>query len=231
MRTVHAAVLSLLPALLSGCSDPPPAQPAVPKAAAVAEAATTQAPTRGASFADWRGRLDQLLTPALAAQIAQRPVGEAETRVLGDALRYRWPSSRTSEYAGMKIARKDLVGLSGLRSDVTLESFHARFFAEVGDEQRRALDRQIEIQAAKRGLDAERTAMTQGLASSLLEKSPAEPVPDLGDAAAWIVGKNGQSLQLLHNGSLITIEVELSDDVERNKTAAVALARALLARL
>lgn len=226
MRTVHSVFLLLLPALLSGCSDPPPAQsPIVPANA------PTHARSQGPSFADWHDRFDQLLTPALAARIAQRPIEEAEIRTLGDALRYRWPSSRTSQYAGMKIPKKDVVGLSGLRRDVTLESFHARFFAEITDEQRRALNEQIRIQAARRGLDAGQTAMTHGMAESLIEKNPVEAVPDLGDAAAWSAGKHGQNLYLLHNGSLITVEVDLSDDAERNRTAAVALARDLLARL
>lgn len=226
MRIVPVALLALLPVLLGGCSDPPPGQ-----VVAISASATRQAVPQGPSFADWNGRLDQLLTPALAAQIAQRPIEQAEVRTLGDALRYRWPSTRTGEYAGVKIPKKDVIGLSGLRRDVTPESFHDRFFAEVTDEQRRALDEQVRVQAAKRGLDAGQTAMTQGLAASLLEKDPAEAVPGLGDAAAWVIGKHGQNLYLLHNGSLITIEVDLGDDAERNRTAAVELARQLLARL
>lgn len=226
MRVVLSVFLLFLPVLLSGCSDPPPDRSRV-----VPVNAPTHADAQGPSFTDWHDRPERLLTPALAARIAQRPIEEAEIRTLGDALRYRWPSSRTRQYAGMKIPKKDVIGLSGLRSGVTLDSFHARFFAEVTDEQRRALEDQIRIQAAKRGLDAGQTAMTRGLAESLLEKDPVEAVLDLGDAAAWSVGKHGQNLYLLHNGNLLTIEVDLSDEADRNRTVAVALARELLARL
>lgn len=225
---IPCATVTLSALLIAACSElPAPASDAQGREPLHRSLAATKA----RSFEEWHGRPDQLLTLELAARIAGQPAEAAEKRTPPDAVRYRWPSPRSSEYAGMRIPKKNLVGLSGPYRGVTAAGFRARFLAETTDAQRARLDEQVAVETGKRGLDEGRAALARGLAAELLQKAPAEFVDQLGDAAAWSAGTHGNQLHLLVNGSLITIETDISDDVEHNKTAAIAIAEALLAQL
>lgn len=232
MRMRPTALIAFL--LLAGCGNDSSTRNDHARAAAAAPRAGDEQPASqaGPSFATWRERLDELLPLELAADIAGRRAEDA-TPVRyhsGLTLRYEWPGGRTRPYAGMDVPTHDRIALGVPRSGVTRDFFRSRFQPVDAARQAR-LQAEVERQAQERGLDAASTAIAHDLSASLSEHAPIEDVPGLGDDAVWETGKNGQVLHVLFNRSVITVDVDLSDDPAMNKAVAVSLASTIIGRL
>lgn len=226
---------AVLAALLIGCGPAPVptdsagvAGPAAADASAAAPAATGQGP----SFGPFRKRLDELLTRELAAEIAGLPADAAEKDYIDGLpqIDYAWPSERTEEYAGMQLAKKNRVSIAHVQTDVTPQLFRSQFVAPSEAELARA-NEALARQASERGLDAAQAGAAGGLVSELAKVRPSQELPGIGDAAVWETGEHEQVLYVLLNGSSIRMTVDISDDPDTNREAAVALARRLIDRL
>lgn len=185
----------------------------------------------GPSFADWDGRLQELVTLEMAAEAAGRPAAEAETKAPPGAptITYRWPSDRTREVMGHRLPAWDEVLVGYLTTRVTPEAFQARF-APVPEEARRRAVEESDRRAREKGLDEQQRAMARQMVDALSERAPSQPVPGLGDAAVWQQNSPGM-LHVLANGTTLQVRVTVSDDDDRNREASVALARRMLEQL
>ena len=230
----HLILLAALSAPLMGCSPPssPGAAGDASPAGSDGAAAAAESPEQGPSFDPWRSRLDQLLTLELAAKVAGLPANEAEKDFIDGLpqIAYTWPSERRQEYAGMQLAKKNRVAMAHLQSGVTPEFFRSRFAAP-SDAERARVDEEAVRQAAERGMDAPAAGAVRDLASALGTVSPSQELPGLGDVAVWETGEHEQVLYLLLNGSSVRMTVDISDNPDTNRDAAVALARELIERL
>ncbi len=226
---------ALLTTLLIGCgpaSAPPDSAGLTAPAAADAPAAAAADTGQGPSFGPWAKRLDELLTRELAAEVAGLPADAAEKDYIDGLpqVAYAWPSERKQEYAGMQLSRKNRVSIAHVQTGVTPEFFRSRFAAPSQAERAR-VDEEVDRQAAERGLDAAQTGAVRDLASELAKVSPSQELPGIGDVAVWETGEHEQVLYVLLNGSSIRMTVDISDDPDTNREAAVALARRLIERL
>ena len=184
---------------------------------------------KGPGFADWNGRLDQLLTQDMAAEVAGRPAAEAKKRnTVASSLSYSWKSDRTQHVQGMTVPRHDQVALTTLMSGVTREFFLSRFQTLTEEQKahaRQALDEHF-------GQDSAQNQDTAGgLMDVMSQRHPVEEVPGVGEAAMWEVRPDGQTLSIYHNTNTVDLVVNISDDPEVNKAASIALARQLIDRL
>lgn len=226
---------ALLTTLLIGCgpaSAPPDSAGLTAPAAADAPAAAAADKQQGPSFGPFRKRLDELLTRELAAEIAGLPADAAEKDYIDGLpqIDYAWPSERTEEYAGMQLAKKNRVSIAHVQTGVTPELFRSQFVAPTEADLARA-NEALDAEASKRGLDAAQAGAAGGLVSELAKVRPSQELPGIGDVAVWETGEHEQVLYVLLNGSSIRMTVDISDDPDTNREAAVALARRLIERL
>ncbi len=185
----------------------------------------------GASFTNWRDRLDALLTPDDLVELAGMPAGGAEQTSRPDQLRYRWDAGRFFHYAGARVNRKNLVSLGQIRVGVRAEEFAARHFGRLDATARARLREEVARQAQRRNLDEHAAAAADRLAQGTAEREPAEPVAGLGDAAAWAAAAREPTLHLRVGDSSIVLVVDVSDDPAGNRDTAARLAGRLLDRL
>ncbi len=183
--------------------------------------------------ARWKGQAIALFPAEVAASIANERVDRVDTRpdAGGDGVRHLWPSARVIEYAGMKVPRKTVMALKGLRSGMTRERFDSRFFTVLDDAQRRQFEAQVDARTAQGDQTPEQAAQVKGLAVSLLRTTPAQAIEHVGDAAAWEPGKQGGHLHVLIGQSQFTIEADVSDDPDANREAAITAVRAVMERM
>lgn len=232
----NPALPAVLAALLIGCGPAPAptdsagiAGPSAADASAAAPAATGQGP----SFGPFRKRLDELLTRELAAEIAGLPADAAEKGYIDGLpqIDYAWPSERTEEYAGMQLAKKNRVSIAHVQTDVTPQLFRSQFVAPPSESEPVRANEALARQASERGLDAAQAGAAGGLVTELAKARPSQELSGIGDAAVWETGEHEQVLYVLLNGSSIRMTVDISDDPDTNREAAVALARRLIDRL
>jgi len=199
--------------------------------AAALGASAASGKVSGPSFADWDGRLQELVTLEMAAEAAGLSAADAETKAPPGAptIIYRWPSERTREVMGRRMPAWDEVLVGYLTTVVTPEAFQARF-APVPEEARRRAVEESDRRAREKGLDEQQRAMARNMVAALSERAPSQPVPGVGDAAVWQQNSPGM-LHVLANGTTLQVRVTISDDDATNREASIALARRMLDRL
>ena len=233
-------LIACLAAFSTGCG--PATTPSDSDRAAIASAADTapraddtsaasvqsRPDAGGPSFAPWRGRLDELLTAELAAEVAGLPASDAEKDYIDGLpeIAYSWPSDRKEEYAGMQLAKKNRVSIAHIQTGVTPQMFRSQFRAASADELA-----QVDEAAQRQAGQPQQAANVRDLASQLNAVRPSEELPGLGDVAVLETGDGFQALHLLINGSSIRMTVDISDDRQTNRDATIELARRLLQRL
>lgn len=219
-------VPSCLSLLLAACgSDTSPA--GVPDAAS---ADREVAAIAAGPLAAWDDRLDQLLPVDVVAAIVSLPPEQAQTRhIAGGHLRYQWPSERTREYSGMQLPVENVVEIGRPRHGITPGFFRSRF-EPVNEAQQQLIDRAIEREIAKRGLDASAGETARGLAGALSERSPVVDVAGVGDDAVWEQARK-PVLHVRTGSSAFTVTVDVDDNDDIDKAAAIALAQTLIERL
>lgn len=185
----------------------------------------------GPSFADWEGRLDELLTLEMAAEAAGRPAPEAKTKYRpgGHTITFSWPTDRQREVMGMTLPASDQVGI-GYMQTRTDEAFFRSRFAKTTDAQREQLEQEADRETAERGMDAASNQVAKDLLGELSKVHPIEEVDGVGDVAIWEMGELEQVLHVLVNGTSLQVKVDVGDPT-RNRDASIALARRLVEQL
>ena len=233
-------LLVLLLPLLGGCGRDTPGSTTDRMADTLRKASTGELPEMdglrtetadGPSFADWKGRLDELLTLDMAAAAAGLPADLATTKhVSGVSVSYLWKGPRTQRYGNAMVPVRDSVSLTPLMSGVTREFFLSRF-TELTDSQKAEAAKALDEQLGDSDQDPAIAQAAKGLMGAMSKRHPIEHIPDLGDAAVWETRPDGQTLYLYHNASTANLVVNVSDDPQVNKAATIALARQLIERL
>ncbi len=204
--------------------------------------ARSQNPGKNALNADnYSGKLDQLLTPEIAAAIsgfdASRAVKEHENKahkVFGGKKKaptecnYLWSNGRTRPVAvgGNTIAApiKDKVGITRL-SNITLERFK-RSYSPLDQEQKAAAKKRLETEVNKRsdGGSASRSMTETG--KGMIDKLKVEAISGVGEAASWYPDFN--ELRVFHRGVTFSVVVDISDDKSVNRQKSIDLAKRLI---
>ena len=229
-------LLACLAAAMIGCSPAPAPPDAGRLVAAVPEravpAAAGRSPATGPSIGTWSDRLDELLTLELAAEAAGLPAAAAEKDYIEGLpqIAYAWPSDRKQTYAGMQLARKNRVSLANIETGLTPESFRSRFRAASGTGPAPS-DREAGRPAAQPAPDDPQAMAVIDPATAPGTVPPRQELAGVGDVAVWEASEHEHVLYVLFNGSSLRITVDISDDPEANRDAAVALAQRLIQQL
>lgn len=216
---------------LAACGDRADPAPAPIESLEQATAAASEASVSGPSFADWDGRLHELVTLDMAAEAAGLAAADAEAKAEPGAamITYRWASERTRDVMGTRMPAWDEVFVGYLNANVPPEQFAARF-TPVSDEAREQAADDAERRAREKGLDDQNARLARDLVASLSEVKPSTPVDGLGDAAVWESANPGM-LHVLVNNTSLQLRVTVSDDDVANRDATVALARRVVDQL
>jgi hypothetical protein len=209
-----------------------------------APAAWSQATVGSTLLAEnYAGKLDQLLTLEMAAQVsgfdASKAIKEHENKAgkaFGNEAKpprecnYLWGNGRTRSVSmgasNVQAKIKDKVGINWV-SNTTLERFKRNY---------PVLSAEQKVEAAKK-LDEEHQK-TNGSSSSAADKEISEVGNDMitsleteevrgtGEAAVWY--PNSNELKVFYKGLTFAVIVDVSDNKETNKTKALELANKII---
>lgn len=202
----------------------------------------------------YQNRLNQLLTPTMAANLAGKAKEEARQKynqVMKNAsyhsMQYSWKTDRQKQVQlmgpTMTVPADAVIELHGLRA-VTLESFK-KSHRPATDEQlaaaKKEIDQAIDGQSDNRQINEHLQKLDQMQVDKQTQKSTASElssvfaqaaksyvdVTGIGQAASWNSFEN--RLYIFEKGIEISVTVDLSSDSQFNRKKAIELGKSLLA--
>ncbi len=191
---------------------------------------------------DFAGKLDELLTLEMAAQVsgfdASKAIKEHENKtsaIFGGEKKpprecnYLWENgrSRAITVGGNTINApyKDKVGINSV-SNTTRERFQ-RNYGVLTDDQKKAATQKLEEEASKReatGTQADQQMTEVG--KSMVINLQVEEVSGVGEAASWY--PNSNEIKVFYSGLTFAIVVDISDEKSLNKAKSIALAQQII---
>ncbi len=190
--------------------------------------------------ADYAGRLDELLTPEMAAEIsgfdASKATKEHENKasaIFGGEKKpprecnYLWSNGRTRAITmggnTVNAPYKDKVAIHSV-SNTTLERFK-RNYGALTEEQKQAAVKKLEEEAGKNNNSTASQNMTQ-VGTGMVQNFQAEAITGLGAAATWY--ENSNELKVLYKGLIFSVVVDISDDKKVNREKSIELAKRII---
>lgn len=194
--------------------------------------------------ADFAGKLDELLTLEMAAKIsgfetskAIKEHGNKASAAFGGEKKpprecnYLWENGRqktvTAGGNSMKTNYKDIVGIKSV-SNTTLERFK-RSYGALTDEQKKAANKQIEVQKAKSTTEQTNSEANKQMAevgTGMINNLRAEEISGVGEAAVWYEKSN--ELKVFYNGLTFALVVDISDNKRLNRNKSIELANLII---
>lgn len=190
--------------------------------------------------ADYAGRLDELLTLEMAAEISGFDASKAEkehenktSAVFGGEKKpprecnYLWDNGRARSFtmAGNTVNSpyKDKVAIHSV-SNTTLERFK-RNYGALSEEQKNAAVKKLEEEAGKNNNSTAGRNMTQ-VGAGMVQNHQAELITGVGEAATWYPGTS--ELKVFYKGLIFSVVVDISDDKKVNREKSIELARRII---
>ena len=179
--------------------------------------------------------LDPLLTPEDASRITGLPSEQAQRNRLSkpiNSLHYAWKSSRKRELpSGLKLPVEDAVQLfqPAVRVRTSEAIFRKQHLQEADPA---AVERALQgLRGSKRyqAMAQDQQQMAERMLLGAIKRPPMIEVGGIGQVAAWDGPSN--TLYVLNDGYVFAAMADLSNDSEKNRDVAVALARQALDRL
>lgn len=193
--------------------------------------------------ADFAGKLDELLTLEMAAKVSGFDVSKAIKEHGNKAsvafggkkppreCNYLWENGRqktvTAGGNSMKTNYKDIVGIKSV-SNTTLERFK-RSYGALTDEQKKAANKQIEVQKAKSTTEQTNSEANKQMAevgTGMINNLRAEEISGVGEAAVWYEKSN--ELKVFYNGLTFALVVDISDNKRLNRNKSIELANLII---
>lgn len=191
---------------------------------------------------DYAGKLDELLTLEMAAQVsgfdASKATKEHENKasaIFGGEKKpprecnYLWENSRTRAITvggnTINAPYKDKVGINSV-SNTTLERFQ-RNYGVLTDEQKKAAAQKLEEEATNREVSGTQAGqqMTE-VGKGMITNLQAEEVAGVGEAATWY--PNFNEIKVFYGSLTFALVVDISDDKSTNKAKSIALSQQII---
>ena len=198
---------------------------------------------------DFSSRMDDLLTEkevlnatGFGTELLETNYSKHHSSPEYHTLSYLFDNKRMQTIAGFTLPAKDNVSIQRIRP-ISLTAFQNSYRVITEEEDTALRDiiddvadgnvQDADAKAAKEELDASgvdkevvKDAMSS-MADAFKEISKGyRSIEDLGDAAVWNIAT--KELTVLDNGVQFEVQVDVDDDVERNKTIAIILAKKIL---
>lgn len=189
------------------------------------------------------GKLDQLLTLEMAAQIsgfdAAKAIKEHEnkaSKAFGTEAKpprecnYLWENGRTKTVTmganNIQAAVKDKVGINWV-SNTTLERFKRNYPMLTAEQKAQAAKKLDEEHQKTNGSgSAEADKKVGEVGKDMITTLQTEEVSGTGEAAVWYANSN--ELKVFYKGLTFAVVVDISDDKTINKSKAIALANMII---
>lgn len=200
--------------------------------------------SKSLNAADFAGKLDELLTLEMAVQVcgfdASKVIKVHENKASAafggekKPLRecnYLWENGRqktiTAGGNSIKTNYKNVVGIKSV-SNTTLERFK-RSYGALTDEQKKAANKQIELQKAKstnEETNSEASKQMAEVGTGLINNLQAESISGVGEAATWYEKSN--ELKVFYKGLTFAVVVDISDNKNLNRNKSIELAKLII---
>ena len=197
----------------------------------------------GLKAEDFKGKIDELLTLEIAAQVSGLPATEAEKKYSKfsslENLKYEWNSNRTKKIEFMKgkfieAPIKNTIELSWVKN-TTLEQFKHDYHNPTAEEIKKAeeaMNKKMTELNAEGKTTEEQAETASNVAKESISKFKVEEVPNLGTYSVFvdsgIMGVTTRDLKVFYKGLSFTIRVDLSDDVQSNDKKAIETAKMII---
>lgn len=204
---------------------------------------STQAAGSVIKAESFTGKLDQLLTAEMAAEISGFSASQATKEHGNDAHKafggepkpprecyYLWDNGReaTRTVAGntMTYKTKDRVGIHSV-SNTTLERF-TRSYPVLSAEQKAEAQQQLAAEQAKQtdNTGNPANAQTAQMGAGMIQSLEVEEIQSVGEVARWYPRTN--ELRVFYRGLGFAVVVDVSADTTLNRSKAIALAQTLI---
>ena len=190
--------------------------------------------------ADFAGRLDELLTLKIVAEISDFDASKAEkeyenkfqaafggTNKPPRECNYLWDNGRTRTLTmgghTVNAPYKDKVAIHSV-SNTTIERFK-RMYGALTTEQKQAAAKKLEEEADKKSNSATSQNLTH-MGTGMIQNLQAESISGVGEAATWY--ENSNKLIVFYKGLIFSVEVDISDDKMVNRKKSIELSKKII---
>jgi len=196
----------------------------------------------GIKAEDFKGKLDELLTLEMAAQVTGLPAGEAEKETTFITVSYQWESDRTTTVEitkgnKMTVPASNSIELSWVKN-TTLEEFKRQNRNPTAEELKKgevAIDKKMKELEADGKATNDQSSAASGIAKSAMASAMFEDVPNLGTHAVFVnlvfMGMPMRELKVFYRGIQFTLSTDLSDDAAYNDKKAIETAKLIIKKL
>jgi murein L,D-transpeptidase YcbB/YkuD len=196
----------------------------------------------GIKAEDFKGKLDELLTLEMAAQVTGLPAGEAEKETTFITVSYQWESDRTTTVEitkgnKMTVPASNSIELSWVKN-TTLEEFKRQNRNPTAEELAKrevAIDNKLKELEADGKATNDQSSAASGIAKSAMASAMFEDVPNLGTHAVFVnlvfMGMPMRDLTVFYRGIQFTLSTDLSDDAAYNDKKAIETAKLIIKKL
>lgn len=190
--------------------------------------------------ADYAGKLDELLTLEMAAEVsgfdASKAAKEHENKthaIFGGEKKpprecnYLWDNGRTRSVTmggnTVNAPYNDKVAIHSV-SNTTLERFK-RNYGALTEEQKQAAAKKLEEESGKSNNTAAGQTLTQ-VGTGMIMNLQAEEISGVGEAATWY--ENSNELKVFFRNLIFSVVVDISDDKKVNREKSMELANTII---
>jgi len=193
----------------------------------------------GIKAEDFKGKLDELLTLEMAAQVTGLPAGEAEKETTFISVSYQWDSDRTTTVEitkgnKMTVPASNSIELSWVKN-TTLEEFKRQNRNPTAEELAKrevAIDNKLKELEADGKATNDQSSAASGIAKSAMASAMFEDVPNLGTHAVFVnlvfMGMPMRELKVFYRGIQFTLSTDLSADAAYNDKKAIETAKLII---
>ena len=193
----------------------------------------------GIKAEDFKGKIDELLTLEMAAQVTGLPAGKAEKETTFITVSYQWESDRTTTVEitkgnKMTVPASNSIELSWVKN-TTLEEFNRQNRNPTAEELAKgevAIDKKMTELEAEGKATNDQTSAASGIAKSAMASAMFEDVPNLGTHAVFVnlvfMGMPMRDLKVFYRGVQFTLSTDLSDDPAYNDKKAIETAKLII---
>lgn len=196
----------------------------------------------GLKAEDFKGKIDELLTLEMAAEVSGLPASEAEKDHSKfsslESVKYEWNSNRTKKITingqSINVPAKNTIELSWVKN-TTLAQFKHDYHNPTAEELKNAeaaMNNKANELNAENKANKGQTDAAVNAAKGALSKFKVEEVPNLGDYSVFvnsgIMGVSIRDLKVFYKGLSFTLNVDLSDNASDNDKKAIETAKMII---
>ncbi|MVO10175.1 hypothetical protein GOQ30_13465 [Flavobacterium sp. TP390] len=196
----------------------------------------------GLKAEDFKGKIDELLTLEMAAEVLGLPKSEAKKDYSKfsslESLKYKWKSDRTKKVAingqSLNVPADNIIELTWVKN-TTLEQFKHDYHTLTAEEIQNGtaeMDKKANELHTENKMTKDQTDAALEAAKESISKFKVEEVPDLGTYSVFVdsgvMGVTTRDLKVFYKGLSFTLRVDFSEDTLTNDKKAIQAARMII---